>query len=54
LPLAVAIGVLGHFAARHGTALERVYVAKMMYGSYARAGQGSFVPGSTVVAVITG
>lgn len=42
------------FAARHGLTLEWVYVAKMMYGIYARAGDGSFAPGTTVVAVITG
>jgi 1-aminocyclopropane-1-carboxylate deaminase len=45
---------IAEFAARHGLSLEWVYVAKMMYGIYARAGDGSFAPGSTVVAVITG
>ncbi len=42
------------FAARHGLTLEWVYVAKMMYGIYARAEDGSFAPGTAVVAVITG
>ena len=45
---------IAEFAAPHGLTLEWVYVAKMMYGIYARAGQGSFAPGSTVVAVVTG
>jgi 1-aminocyclopropane-1-carboxylate deaminase len=42
------------FRARHGLALDRIYVAKMMYGIYAHARRGTFAPGSTVVAVITG
>ena len=45
---------IAEFAARHGLTLEWVYVAKMMYGIYAHAGDGSFAPGTTVVAVITG
>jgi 1-aminocyclopropane-1-carboxylate deaminase len=45
---------IADFAGRHGLTLEWVYVAKMMYGIYARAGDGSFAPGTTVVAVITG
>jgi 1-aminocyclopropane-1-carboxylate deaminase len=45
---------IAEFTARHGLTLEWVYVAKMMYGIYARAGDGSFAPGTTVVAVITG
>lgn len=45
---------IAEFTARHGLTLEWVYVAKMMYGIYAQAGDGSFAPGTTVVAVITG
>jgi len=45
---------IADFEARHGFTLEWVYVAKMMYGIYARAGDGSFAPGTTVVAVVTG
>jgi 1-aminocyclopropane-1-carboxylate deaminase len=45
---------IAEFAARHGLTLDWVYVAKMMYGIYARAGDGSFAPGTTVVAVVTG
>jgi 1-aminocyclopropane-1-carboxylate deaminase len=44
----------GDFLARHGIALEWVYVAKMMYGIYVLAERGAFDPGSRVVAVITG
>lgn len=42
------------FRVRHGLTLDRVYVAKMMYGLYAHAARGTFAPGTTVVAVITG
>ena len=42
------------FGARHGLTLDWVYVAKMLYGLYAHAQRGTFVPGTTVVAVITG
>ncbi|HEV7899293.1 MAG TPA: pyridoxal-phosphate dependent enzyme [Planosporangium sp.] len=42
------------WAERHGTTLDRIYVAKMMYGIVALAQAGSFAPGSTVVAVVTG
>jgi 1-aminocyclopropane-1-carboxylate deaminase len=45
---------IADFAAWHGLTLDWVYVAKMMYGIYARAGEGFFAPGTTVVAVITG
>ncbi len=47
-------GFITDFAGRHGLALDRVYVAKMMYGIYARARDGAFAADSTVVAVITG
>ncbi|WP_197523303.1 1-aminocyclopropane-1-carboxylate deaminase/D-cysteine desulfhydrase [Actinokineospora pegani] len=42
------------FTARHGVPVERLYVAKMLAGIYARAESGEFAPGTTVVAVITG
>lgn len=42
------------FRARHGVALERVYVAKMLYGLTALAEEGAFAAGTNVVAVITG
>ncbi|WP_239075209.1 1-aminocyclopropane-1-carboxylate deaminase/D-cysteine desulfhydrase [Planosporangium flavigriseum] len=41
------------WADRHGTPLDRIYVAKMMYGIVALAEAGAFEPGTTVVAVIT-
>jgi 1-aminocyclopropane-1-carboxylate deaminase len=47
-------GFIAVFRARHGLTLDRIYVAKMMYGIYAHARRGTFAPGSTVVAVITG
>jgi 1-aminocyclopropane-1-carboxylate deaminase len=45
---------LADWAERHGTVLDRIYVAKMMYGIVALAQAGSLAPGSTVVAVVTG
>ncbi|MFD0659468.1 1-aminocyclopropane-1-carboxylate deaminase/D-cysteine desulfhydrase [Thermocatellispora tengchongensis] len=42
------------FEDRHGLAVERIYVAKMLYGVYAMAASGALAPGTTVVAVITG
>ncbi|MFJ9416124.1 1-aminocyclopropane-1-carboxylate deaminase/D-cysteine desulfhydrase [Streptomyces sp. NPDC101227] len=42
------------FEDRHGLPVERVYVAKLLYGLTALAEEGSFAPGSTVAAVITG
>jgi 1-aminocyclopropane-1-carboxylate deaminase len=42
------------FAARHGLPVERVYVAKMLYGVAALAREGAFAPGTRVAAVITG
>ncbi|WP_210732910.1 pyridoxal-phosphate dependent enzyme [Streptomyces sp. RKND-216] len=42
------------FAERHGLPrLERVYVAKLLFGLCTLAGEGAFAPGSTVTAVIT-
>ncbi|MFD0146241.1 MULTISPECIES: 1-aminocyclopropane-1-carboxylate deaminase/D-cysteine desulfhydrase [unclassified Streptomyces] len=42
------------FEAWHGLAVERLYVAKMLYGLVALAEEGAFAPGTTVAAVITG
>ncbi|MCX4819296.1 pyridoxal-phosphate dependent enzyme [Streptomyces sp. NBC_01142] len=42
------------FEARHRLPVERVYVAKMLYGLTALAAEGAFPPGTTVAAVITG
>ena len=42
------------FADRHGVTLDRIYVAKMMFGLLSLVERGSIAPGSTVVAVITG
>ncbi len=42
------------FRARHGIELDRVYVAKMMYGLFAKVQRGDIEPGSRVVALVTG
>ncbi|MGW7263579.1 1-aminocyclopropane-1-carboxylate deaminase/D-cysteine desulfhydrase [Streptomyces sp. NPDC054842] len=42
------------FEQRHGLAVERLYVAKMLYGLVALADEGAFPRGTTVAAVITG
>ncbi|MEU7279656.1 pyridoxal-phosphate dependent enzyme [Streptomyces sp. NPDC045431] len=42
------------FAQRHGLAIERIYVAKMLYGLFALAAEGAFPRGTTLAAVITG
>ncbi|MFP8960329.1 1-aminocyclopropane-1-carboxylate deaminase/D-cysteine desulfhydrase [Streptomyces nanhaiensis] len=43
------------FAARHGLpGLDRVYVAKVLYGLAVLAGEGAFPRGTTVAAVVTG
>jgi 1-aminocyclopropane-1-carboxylate deaminase len=42
------------FAARHGLAVDRVYVAKMLHGVTALAREGAFAPGTRVAAVVTG
>ncbi|GHJ35895.1 1-aminocyclopropane-1-carboxylate deaminase/D-cysteine desulfhydrase [Streptomyces sp. TS71-3] len=38
----------------HGLHIERLYVAKMLYGLLALTEEGAFAPGTTVAAVITG
>ncbi|MEN8650997.1 pyridoxal-phosphate dependent enzyme [Streptomyces sp. 21So2-11] len=42
------------FGARHRLPVERLYVAKMLYGLTALTVDGAFAPGTTVAAVITG
>ncbi|WP_078629150.1 1-aminocyclopropane-1-carboxylate deaminase/D-cysteine desulfhydrase [Streptomyces sp. 142MFCol3.1] len=42
------------FEDRHGLPVERLYVAKMLYGLVALAEEGAFPHGTTVAAVITG
>ncbi|GAA3830899.1 1-aminocyclopropane-1-carboxylate deaminase/D-cysteine desulfhydrase, partial [Streptomyces chiangmaiensis] len=42
------------FGARHGLPVERLYVAKLLYGLVALAEQGAFTRGTTLAAVITG
>ncbi|GII90025.1 1-aminocyclopropane-1-carboxylate deaminase/D-cysteine desulfhydrase [Sinosporangium siamense] len=42
------------FEVRHGVAVERIYVAKMLYGVLAMARDGRFAPGTRVAAVVTG
>jgi 1-aminocyclopropane-1-carboxylate deaminase len=45
---------IADFTARHGVTLDRVYVAKMMYGIFALAERGAFSEGARIVAVVTG
>ncbi|MFF7447246.1 MULTISPECIES: pyridoxal-phosphate dependent enzyme [unclassified Streptomyces] len=42
------------FEQRHGFAVERLYVAKLLYGLVALVEEGAFATGTRVVAVITG
>lgn len=42
------------FEQRHGLAVERLYVAKLLYALTALAEEGAFPPGTTVAAVVTG
>jgi 1-aminocyclopropane-1-carboxylate deaminase len=42
------------FKQRNGLALDRVYVAKTMYGIFSLVERGSFQPGTSIVAVVTG
>ncbi|MFI1923355.1 MULTISPECIES: 1-aminocyclopropane-1-carboxylate deaminase/D-cysteine desulfhydrase [unclassified Streptomyces] len=42
------------FERRHGVPVERLYVAKSLYGLAALAEEGAFARGTTVTAVITG
>lgn len=45
---------IADFYERHGLRLDWVYVAKMMYGIFALAEEGTFPAGTAIVAVITG
>ena len=45
---------IGEFAVRHGFTLDRIYVAKMLYGLLTLTERGTFPPGTTVIAVVTG
>ena len=42
------------FEDRHGLPVERLYVAKLLYGLVVMADEGAFPRGSTVAAVVTG
>ncbi|WP_460069371.1 1-aminocyclopropane-1-carboxylate deaminase/D-cysteine desulfhydrase [Streptomyces sp. YKOK-I1] len=42
------------FARRHAVPVERLYVAKLLYGLVALAEEGAFPRGTTVAAVVTG
>ncbi|MFG3035925.1 1-aminocyclopropane-1-carboxylate deaminase/D-cysteine desulfhydrase [Streptomyces sp. NPDC048330] len=42
------------FEARHGLAVERLYVAKMLFGLVALAHEGAFPAGTRLAAVVTG
>ncbi|MFF4275096.1 1-aminocyclopropane-1-carboxylate deaminase/D-cysteine desulfhydrase [Streptomyces sp. NPDC001536] len=42
------------FEARHGVGVERLYVAKLLYGLVALVEEGAFATGTRLVAVITG
>ncbi|MEE1757297.1 1-aminocyclopropane-1-carboxylate deaminase/D-cysteine desulfhydrase [Streptomyces sp. SP18CS02] len=42
------------FEQRHELAIERIYVAKMLYGLLALTEEGAFPPGTVLAAVITG
>jgi 1-aminocyclopropane-1-carboxylate deaminase len=48
------VAFIDDFQARHGLRLDRVYVAKMMYGVHELAARGRFPAGTRIVAVITG
>jgi 1-aminocyclopropane-1-carboxylate deaminase len=47
-------GFLAEFHRRHGLALDRVYVGKLLLGLFSLVDAGEIVSGSTVVAVVTG
>jgi 1-aminocyclopropane-1-carboxylate deaminase len=42
------------FSDRHGVPVERLYVAKLLYGLVTLAGEGAFPRGTTIAAVVTG
>ncbi|MHA6623781.1 1-aminocyclopropane-1-carboxylate deaminase/D-cysteine desulfhydrase [Pseudonocardia sichuanensis] len=45
---------LHDFSRRHGLLVDHVYVGKMLLGLFTLLAEGAFVPGSTVVALVTG
>ena len=45
---------IGNFERHHNIRLERIYVAKMLYGIFDQIKKGAFAPNTTIVAVITG
>ncbi|GAA2414814.1 pyridoxal-phosphate dependent enzyme [Actinomadura vinacea] len=45
---------ISEFTDGHGITLDRVYVAKMMYGIFTLAERGEFDKGTRIIAVITG
>lgn len=44
---------VAEFAERHGLTLDRVYVAKTMFGTFAWAQQGRLAVGTRIVAIVT-
>ncbi|MFI9719215.1 1-aminocyclopropane-1-carboxylate deaminase/D-cysteine desulfhydrase [Streptomyces sp. NPDC052396] len=44
----------GDFEERHGIRLERLYVAKALYGVATLLAEGAFAPGTSVAVVVTG
>lgn len=48
------VSFIDDFECRHQLRLDRIYVAKMMYGIFSLIEGGALLPGSIVVAVITG
>lgn len=44
----------GDFEDRHGVPVERLYVAKLLYGLVVLADEGAFPRGTTIAAVVTG
>ncbi|EST32731.1 1-aminocyclopropane-1-carboxylate deaminase/D-cysteine desulfhydrase [Streptomyces roseochromogenus] len=47
-------GFAQDFEDRHGLPVERLYVAKLLYGLVALADEGAFPRGTTIAAVVTG
>jgi len=45
---------INDFEARHALRLDRVYVAKMTYALFDQVKRGTFTPGATIIALITG
>lgn len=47
-------GFIDDFSSRHGMTLDRIYVAKMLFGVFDLIGNGTFDRDTTVVVVVTG